>query len=63
MTSVIDSVTGGLVFWAVGLPAPVLWTTVMFVLSLMPVVGAGMVWVPAAVFLAVTGRDAQAEWD
>ena len=39
-----------------GLPAPVLWAFVMFILSLLPVVGAGLVWIPAAVYLAITGR-------
>jgi predicted PurR-regulated permease PerM len=56
VTSLIDAAGGGLVFWAVGLPAPVLWAVVMFLLSLLPVLGAGLVWVPAAAYLALTGR-------
>lgn len=53
ITSVIDSVAFGLTFWATGVPAPVLWSVVMFLLSLLPVLGAGLVWVPATVYLVM----------
>lgn len=60
VTSVIDSVGFGLLFWWSGLPAPVLWTAVMFVLSLLPIVGSAMVWLPAVGYLAMTGRWVEA---
>lgn len=60
VTSLLQGVTGGFVWWWVGLPAPVLWGTVMFVLGVIPVAGAGLVWAPAAVYLAVEGRAADA---
>jgi predicted PurR-regulated permease PerM len=56
ITSLIDATGGGLLFWLLGLPAPLLWGVVIFVLSILPVVGAGMVWIPAVVYLALTGR-------
>jgi predicted PurR-regulated permease PerM len=56
LTSVLQGVTGGLMFWAVGLPAPVLWGAVMIVLGALPFVGAFLVWVPAVVFLATENR-------
>lgn len=56
ITSAIDSTAGGLVFWAVGLPAPLLWAAVMFILALLPILGAGLVWVPAALYLIATGK-------
>ena len=56
VTSLIDAILFGFLFRAVGLPAPLLWAVVLFVLSLLPVLGSGMVWVPAAVYLAMTGR-------
>lgn len=56
ITSVIDSTAGGLVFWAVGLPAPMLWASVMFILAMMPILGAAIVWVPAASYLILSGR-------
>lgn len=56
ITSLIGGVTGGIVFWLVGLPAPVLWGSIMFVLSFLPIVGTGLVWVPAAIFLLLAER-------
>ena len=56
VTSVIDCTIGGFLFWMVGLPAPILWTIVMFILSILPIVGAGLVWVHAAIFLIMTGH-------
>jgi predicted PurR-regulated permease PerM len=56
ITSVIDAVGGGLMFWACGIPSPLLWGVVMFVLSTLPIVGTFIVWMPAAGFLAATGH-------
>lgn len=56
ITSIIDASSMGLLFWWIGLPAAVLWASVMFVLSFLPVVGAGFVWIPAAVYLVMTGK-------
>jgi predicted PurR-regulated permease PerM len=60
LTAVIQGVTGGLLFWALGLPAPVLWGVVMTVLGILPFVGAFLVWVPFAVVLATEDRWAAA---
>ncbi len=46
---------GGLMFWWLGLPAPLLWGLVMAVLAVVPVMGAFVVWIPAALFLALEG--------
>jgi predicted PurR-regulated permease PerM len=46
----------GLTFWALGIDSPVLWGVVTGFLSLVPVVGSGMVWGPAAIVLALTGH-------
>jgi predicted PurR-regulated permease PerM len=56
VTGVLQGVTGGLMFWLLGLPAPVLWGVVMAILSILPVLGAFLVWVPAAALLAVNDR-------
>ena len=56
VTAVIQGVTGGLLFWALGLPAPVLWGVVMTVLGIIPLVGAFLVWAPAAGALALDER-------
>ena len=56
LTSFIDAAGGGLMFWYLGISEPLLWGTVMFVLSLLPVVGAGLVWIPVALYLAFSGQ-------
>ncbi len=60
ITSLIDGIGGGLMFWALGLPAPFLWGVVMFVLSVLPMVGAALVWLPAAGYLVIVGHWPQA---
>jgi predicted PurR-regulated permease PerM len=56
VTSLIDAVLFGLVMWWVGLPAPVLWASVIFVLAILPVVGSALVWVPASVYLGLSDQ-------
>lgn len=51
LTSLIQGALGGVGFFIVGLPGAVVWAALMAVLSLLPVVGAFLVWVPAAIFL------------
>jgi predicted PurR-regulated permease PerM len=55
LTSVIQGAVGGVGFLIAGLPGVILWSAVMAILSLLPVVGAFLVWVPAAVFLLLRG--------
>ncbi len=51
----VQGTLGGLMFWWLGLPAPVLWGLVMGVMAVVPVLGAFVVWIPAALFLALDG--------
>jgi predicted PurR-regulated permease PerM len=46
---------GFAIFWILGLPNPVFWGMVMAMLAIVPVLGAFVVWVPAALYLAITG--------
>jgi len=55
LVAVVQGLLGGLAFWVVGLPSPALWGTVMGVLSLIPVVGPPVVWIPAAIHLLSVG--------
>ena len=55
VVAIVQGALGGLMFWLLGLPAALLWGVVMAVLALIPVLGAFVVWVPAAIFLAVEG--------
>jgi predicted PurR-regulated permease PerM len=56
IVALVQGGLGGLIFWILGLKAPVLWGAFMSVLSLLPAVGTGLVWFPTAVYLVVTGE-------
>lgn len=56
----VQGLLGGLMFWWLGLPAPLLWGVVMGLLAIIPVLGAFVVWIPAAIFLAAQGSWAKA---
>lgn len=58
--SAIQGTLGTFIFWALGLPSPLLWGVVMFFLSMIPMAGAFLVWMPAAIYLALTGAFLQA---
>jgi predicted PurR-regulated permease PerM len=46
---------GGLMFWILGLPAPVMFGAAMALFAILPVMGTALVWAPAAIFLALSG--------
>ncbi len=56
----IQGFLGGVAFAVLGLPSPLLWGTVMTVLAILPLVGTGLVWGPAALLLAIEGQYFQA---
>lgn len=51
----IQGFLGGLMFWFLGLPAPVLFGAAMSLLAILPVMGTAIVWLPAAIALALSG--------
>uniref|UniRef100_UPI002738588D AI-2E family transporter n=1 Tax=Stenotrophomonas sp. YIM B06876 TaxID=3060211 RepID=UPI002738588D len=51
---------GGFIFWALGIQAPVLWGVLMAFLSLLPAIGAGLIWIPVAIYFFATGALWQA---
>ncbi|WP_370463943.1 AI-2E family transporter [Microbulbifer sp. ALW1] len=60
VVAVTQGTLGGLIFWVLGLPAPLLWGVVMTVLSLLPAVGAAIIWFPAGLYLYATGDSVKA---
>ncbi|MBB5751976.1 AI-2E family transporter [Prosthecomicrobium pneumaticum] len=56
VVAIVQGALGGLMFWWLGLPAPLLWGVVMGLFAIVPVLGAFVVWLPAAIFLALEGR-------
>jgi predicted PurR-regulated permease PerM len=58
-TLIIGIIQGGLAgfgFWFVGIDGAVFWGTVMIFLSIIPAIGSALVWVPATIILAATGK-------
>ncbi len=56
LIGVIQGALAGLAFWIAGVPGAAFWGTVMVVLSVIPALGAAFVWVPAVLYLFVTGE-------
>lgn len=50
---------GGLLFWILGIRAPVFWGVIMTVFSLLPAVGSVIVWAPAGILLVLSGNYAR----
>lgn len=51
----VQGALGAFVFWVLGIPGPILWGVVMAVFSLIPVIGAALIWVPVALYLFAIG--------
>jgi predicted PurR-regulated permease PerM len=51
----LQGAIGGLAFWALDIQPALLWGVLMSLLSLLPAVGAALIWLPAVVFLALGG--------
>jgi len=51
----IQGVLGGVTMALLGLPNTIFWGMIMVVLSIIPAVGPAIVWLPAAIYLIVTG--------
>jgi predicted PurR-regulated permease PerM len=47
---------GAAAFWIAGIEAPVVWGAIIALCSVLPVVGAAIVWVPAAIGLLLSGE-------
>ena len=54
--ALVQGALGGAAFWVLGLPGALLWGAVMAVLSLLPAVGAAMVWAPVAAWYFLSGE-------
>lgn len=57
---VVQGGLAGLSFWVAGIEGAVFWGAVMALLSIIPGIGAALVWVPAVIFLALDGQTAAA---
>jgi predicted PurR-regulated permease PerM len=56
LVAAIQGTLGGCIFWIIGINGPLLWGVMMTLLSLIPVVGAGLIWLPVALYLLAIGE-------
>lgn len=47
---------GGIAFWLLGIPSPVLWAVLMAFVCMIPVAGSFLVWLPLAIYLIINGH-------
>jgi predicted PurR-regulated permease PerM len=55
VVALVQGTLGWLAFWVLGIQGALLWGAVMAVLSLLPAIGAALVWGPVALYLLSTG--------
>lgn len=55
VTALAQGLAGGIAFWITGLPA-LFWGIAMAFASLVPLVGTALIWIPAAIFLLISGH-------
>lgn len=55
VVAVTQGALGGLIFVLLGIPSALLWAVLMTFLSLLPAVGAGLIWGPVAIYYFMTG--------
>jgi predicted PurR-regulated permease PerM len=60
VVGLVQGFLGGLMFWALGIEGAVFWGVLMVLLSILPVIGASLVWGPAAIFLLASGAYVKA---
>jgi predicted PurR-regulated permease PerM len=55
VVAAVQGALGGFAFWFLGVQGPLLWAVLMAFLSLLPAVGAAIIWIPVAVYFLLTG--------
>lgn len=55
VVSGVQGALGGIMFWFLGIQGALLWGVLMAFLSLLPAIGAGLVWGPVAIYFLLTG--------
>ncbi len=54
---VIQGALAGIGFWVAGVDGAAFWGTIMAILSIVPGIGAAMIWLPAVIYLYATGQS------
>ena len=59
VVAITQGALGGIIFWILGIQGALLWAVLMAFLSLLPAVGAGLIWGPVAIYFLATGSVLQ----
>ena len=55
LVAAIQGTLGGIAFWLLGVKGALIWAVLMAFLSLLPLIGASLVWAPVAAYFLLTG--------
>ena len=55
LTALVQGLVGALLFWILQIPSPLFWGAVVAFVSLVPIVGAFLVWIPWSAYLLLVG--------
>jgi predicted PurR-regulated permease PerM len=58
--AIIQGILTGFLFWITGIPSPVLWALVTTIVSLIPLLGSALIWLPAGFIMLFLGNFWQA---
>ena len=56
VVAIVQGSIGGIAFWALGIPSAILWAFAMAFASLIPAVGAALIWAPVAAYFLLVGE-------
>lgn len=59
-TAILQGILAGFMFYILSVPGVLVWTLIMIILSVMPMAGSAFVWLPAAIWLFLTGSSTKA---
>lgn len=59
LVAMVQGALGGIIFALLGIPGAMLWGVIMAMMSMIPAVGAAIVWAPVAIYLIAIGQTTQ----
>jgi predicted PurR-regulated permease PerM len=59
LTALVQGISGALLFWVLGIGSPLFWGALISFMSLVPIVGASLIWLPMSAYLMLTGHLAR----
>ena len=55
IVAIVQGILGAIGFYVFGIPSALLWGVVMSILSLLPIIGPAIIWIPGSIFLLIDG--------